>query len=153
MYDLTVITENAQDVEAIVAHLKKAKAEIKRQTDLGLKSFAYSIEKKKEGVYTTFIIELDPAELTSLNRELTIDPKIMRHLTLKTNQVEPIKTADELGLRNRDYKENKADAKPASKPVKEEVKKPIIVKKETAKEKKDRLTALDKELDQIISEK
>jgi ribosomal protein S6 len=152
MYDLTVITDNEKDIDAITAHFKHVGAVIKRQTDLGVKPFAYPIAKKKEGIYTTFIIELAPEKLKDLNRELTIDPKILRHLVVKTNQVEPIKTAEELGSRSREYKENQVKETPkATKPKSEtEVK---IEEEKKVEDSKERKVALDKKLEQIISEK
>lgn len=141
MYDLTVITENEKGIEAVLAHLKQVNAVIKRQTDLGLKPFSYPIEKKKEGIYTTFIIELDQEKLRDLNHDLNIDSKIIRHLIIKTNQVEPIKTAEDQEARTKQYKEN-----PTVKPV-------VEAKEETAAEKKERKAALDKKLGEILEEK
>ncbi len=141
MYDLTIITETEAGTKSALNHLKQAGAVIKRETDHGLKPFSYAIDKRKEGIYTTFIIELDTDKLHDLNHDLSLDNQIVRHLVIKTNQVEPIATAEDQEKRSRQYKENSS-----AKPV-------IETKKETPKEKKERQAALDKKLGEILEEK
>ncbi len=52
----------------------------------GKKRLAYPIEKKTEGIYALCTFELEPGQLTELNRVLGLRPTIYRQMIIRLDE-------------------------------------------------------------------
>lgn len=86
-YDLTLLlrsdmTEKAH--EAFIAKLEKTitvlKGKVEKTSELGKKQLAYRIEKLTEAIFVNFVIEMPPEGVVQLEKKLTIDKEVLRHL-------------------------------------------------------------------------
>ena len=60
---------------------------VKNREYWGLKNLAYKIRKNRKGHYTMFHIEASPDTMTELERNMGLNEDILRHLTIKLDQL------------------------------------------------------------------
>lgn len=79
IYEITYITKEepqglaSKSIQALGGNVLK-------ESSLGSRQFAYPIKKENRGFYTTVYFEIDPEKLAELNRKLTLNEEILRHL-------------------------------------------------------------------------
>ncbi len=83
-YDLTVLVKKAEGVEAKIEKLVKAlEGKLGKFTEMGKKQLAYPIAKTREAVFLNWMVELPGGGVVQLEKKLTIDKDILRHLCLR----------------------------------------------------------------------
>ena len=90
VYETTIIINAAledPDVEAtinkITTYLENHGGEIEEKNKWGRRRLAYPINKKYNGYYTHLIFNAAPSTVPILERFLTLDDTVLRHLTLQ----------------------------------------------------------------------
>ena len=94
---------SAQQVEGLVdlaqAVLEENGGKITKNEYWGLKSLAYRVKKNRKGHYTLLNIDADHAAVAELERRISLNDDIIRHMTLRVDEHE----ADEsIQMRNRE---------------------------------------------------
>jgi len=110
------------EVTDLVAEFRKiaedAGAKFVSEDPWGKRRLAYPIEKLNDGIYHLFVFEAGADDLSELDRKMKNSDKIMRHLIVRTDEMQ--KRATKLALKN-PKKERAprptADAAPAEKPA------------------------------------
>lgn len=83
-YDLTILVKKAEGVEAKIEKLVKAlEGKLGKFTEMGKKQLAYPITKTREAVFLNWMVELPGEGVVQLEKKLTIDKEILRHLCLR----------------------------------------------------------------------
>jgi small subunit ribosomal protein S6 len=98
-YDLTVLVRGDMDQKekdafiAVVEKIVKAlEGKMGKMTEMGKKQLAYKIRKMSEAIFLNWSLELPGAGVVQLDRKLTIDKDVLRHLLVVA---EPTVTARE----------------------------------------------------------
>jgi len=156
-YDITVITGNDADLSHVLQHIAEIGGVVKKRIDLGVRPFAYPINKQLEGVYSAFMVDAPAEGIGQLDRALTIDTTVIRHLILTTDSemstYQPPKASETQEERMHARDEHPVDVAP--KAPQKAPKVPVIVKtkEETTQESQERQKVLDEKLAQILDEK
>jgi len=94
-YECTFIARadlSKTDVQKLTDSLTKivtdGKGSIIKNEYWGLRSLAYKINKAGKGHYTMLGIETDPQTLKELERNISINEDIVRHLTVKVEKMD-----------------------------------------------------------------
>ncbi len=100
---------SAQQVEGLVdlaqAVLEENGGKITKNEYWGLKSLAYRVKKNRKGHYTLLNIEADHAAVAELERRISLNDDIIRHMTLRVDEHE----ADEsVQMRNKNRDERRS---------------------------------------------
>ena len=100
---------SAQQVEGLVdlaqAVLEENGGKITKNEYWGLKSLAYRVKKNRKGHYTLLNIEADHAAVAELERRISLNDDIIRHMTLRVEEHE----ADEsVQMRNKNRDERRS---------------------------------------------
>ena len=74
----------SDELSAIVT---KNSGKVKNREYWGLKNLAYKIRKNRKGHYTMFHIEASSATMAELERNMGLNEDILRHLTIKLDQL------------------------------------------------------------------
>lgn len=88
-YELTIVIPSGDDknkdrvIKLIADFAKKHKGEINKQDSWGEKHLAYPIKKQATAIYEHWVITLDPADQTELDRTLRIDENILRYMFVR----------------------------------------------------------------------
>ncbi len=83
-YDLTVLVKKAEGVEAKIEKLVKAlEGKLGKFTEMGKKQLAYPIAKTREATFLNWVVEMPGEGVVQLEKKLTIDKDILRHLCLR----------------------------------------------------------------------
>lgn len=85
-YDLTVLVAKADIGAKIEKLITAADGKAGRMIEMGKKQLAYPIKKLSEAVFLSWTVELPTAAVLQLNRKLTIDKDIIRHLLVKSGK-------------------------------------------------------------------
>lgn len=82
-YEITFITEDEQNsnIEKLIPLLK---GKILTINSLGRKKFAYKINRETAGFYTSIVFQLEGDKLAQLDKKISLDQAIIRHLIIKT---------------------------------------------------------------------
>ncbi len=84
IYDLTILVKKAEGVEAKIEKLVKAlEGKVGKFTEMGKKQLAYPILKTREATFLNWVVELPGSGVVQLEKKLTIDRDILRHLCLR----------------------------------------------------------------------
>lgn len=155
-YELMAIVENSLDSESaekfcqekIVDKIKSLKGSITFEDFWGERGFAYKINKQTWGYYFVTQFDSEPEILTELNRDLNLENGLVRFLISKVDKKDPAP---------RKYAEVKSEYEAQEKSKKEEkiVEKPKTAtrtKLTTIKKEEPKKDAVDKKLDDIVSE-
>lgn len=97
--------------DAVGKLIKKEGGEVVRMDDIGMKTFAYPIQKKTEGHYVLFEIEGSGQEIAELERRMRVNDMIMRYITVRVD--EDRKTA----AKRRDKREARSAKRAAFRPA------------------------------------
>ena len=89
-YELMVIFSDALDEDAVNALIDRVEAytrdhdgEVTRTDYWGRRPFAYEIDHRTHGYYCVFEVQLTPAALAELERQLKINDGVVRFKTLR----------------------------------------------------------------------
>ena len=83
-YDLTILVKKTEGVEAKIEKLVKVlEGKLGKFTEMGKKQLAYPIAKTREAVFLNWVVELPGEGVVQLEKKLTIDKDILRHLCLR----------------------------------------------------------------------
>jgi small subunit ribosomal protein S6 len=86
-YDLTLVLragvkDEAKDkfVEKIEKTVKALEGKVIKVMEMGHKQLAYKLGGQSEGVYIDVVLEMPGAVVVQLEKKLTVDKEILRHL-------------------------------------------------------------------------
>ncbi len=84
-YEFTVIfdanEENKQaGLESVLSLLESVGAEITKQEDMGVRTFAYEIQKQDKGHYVYFELRVDPAKIVEFEQAFRLNTNIVKYL-------------------------------------------------------------------------
>ena len=85
-YQLVVIFEpetKAEEKEKLLQNIKKIisdKGKVKEEKEWGKKELAYPIRKQRMGIFCWISFEGEPVILSTLNKKMRIEDKILRYL-------------------------------------------------------------------------
>lgn len=83
-YDLTMLVKSAEGVEEKMEKLVKAlNGKAGRMVEMGKKQLAYPIKKLSEAQYLSWTLELESPSVVQLERKLTVDRDVIRHLLVR----------------------------------------------------------------------
>jgi small subunit ribosomal protein S6 len=82
-YDLTVLVQKAEISDKIEKIVTAAGGKVGRMVEMGKKQLAYPIKKLSEATFLSWTVELPAEVVQQLNRKLTIDKEVVRHLLIK----------------------------------------------------------------------
>jgi small subunit ribosomal protein S6 len=72
--------------DAVGKLIKKEGGEVVSMNDIGMKTFAYPIQKKTEGHYVLFEINGSGQEIAELERRMRVNDMIMRYITVRVDE-------------------------------------------------------------------
>lgn len=78
-----IFTSSKQTVQEIFSEYK---VKVVKEKDLGVKKFAYEINKKQQGRYYLYLIEVDGLEINKLNKELRLKEDIIRFMFIRLDE-------------------------------------------------------------------
>ncbi len=85
-YDLTVLVKKTDGLEEKIEKLVKAlEGKTGRMVEMGKKQLAYVISGMTEANYVSWGLELPAASVVQLEKKLTNDHDILRHLLVKAD--------------------------------------------------------------------
>ena len=91
-YELMVVIDSSPEadkidrtVERIQEILTGKGGNILSVDNWGRRRLAYEIQRRQYGHYTLFLFELDPKEIKDLNRQLRLNPMVIRHLVVNVH--------------------------------------------------------------------
>jgi small subunit ribosomal protein S6 len=86
-YELTImvraeVKDEARDklVDKLEKTAKAIGGNVVKTMEMGRKQLAYKISGQTEAVFLNLVLELPPAEVIQLEKKLTVDKEILRHL-------------------------------------------------------------------------
>lgn len=83
-YDLTVLVKEIAGVEEKLEKIVKAfGGKAGRMVEMGKKQLAYEIDKNNSANFLTWVLELPAKSVVELDRKLTLDKDIIRHLLIR----------------------------------------------------------------------
>lgn len=87
-YEFTVVyhaeePKKSDAITAVEALLKSKNATVLNRKEWGLKTLAYEIKKCDKGFYVFYELEMDGKEIASIERELSLNPSVLRHMFVK----------------------------------------------------------------------
>jgi len=92
-YEVMYIVDPAADADKITSLnetigqlIEKEGATIVRMDDIGRRTLAYEINKKKEGYYVLFEIDGTGQEILELERRMRVNDLIMRYITVRVDE-------------------------------------------------------------------
>ncbi len=85
-YDLTVLVAKADVGEKIEKLIKALGGTAGRTIEMGKKQLAYPIKKITEALFFSWVLELDAPLVLQLEKKLTVDRDIIRHLLVKAGK-------------------------------------------------------------------
>jgi len=105
--------------EAVGKLIEKEGGEVVRMDDIGMKTLAYPIEKKKEGHYVLFEINGTGQEIAELERRMRVNDMVMRYITVRVD--EDRKKADKIRTKREARSEKRARFRQSSEETPEAV--------------------------------
>ncbi|MEJ7846954.1 MAG: 30S ribosomal protein S6 [Pyrinomonadaceae bacterium] len=92
-YEVMYIIDPTADADKITALnetigqlIEKEGATIVRMDDIGRRTLAYEINKKKEGYYVLFEIDGTGQEILELERRMRVNDLVMRYITVRIDE-------------------------------------------------------------------
>lgn len=92
-YEVMYIIDPAADADKVTSLnetigqlIEKEGATIVRMDDIGRRTLAYEINKKKEGYYVLFEIDGTGQEILELERRMRVNDLIMRYITVRIDE-------------------------------------------------------------------
>lgn len=147
----------SQVKESLADKITEQKGSVTFEDFWGAKGFAYKIHGQKWGYYVVLQFELDPENLSELEREWNIDPKVVRFLVSKVDPRagDPVTQAERVKEMEAQKKEDEiaemeAETKKAASVKK--AKSEDAASKTEEKDSEGKKDAVDKKLDQILDD-
>ena len=72
--------------EAVGKVIEKEGGTVVRMDDIGIRTLAYPINKKREGYYVLFEIDGSGQEIAELERRMRVNDMIMRYITVRVDE-------------------------------------------------------------------
>lgn len=87
-YEFTVVyvpdeANRKEGIKAVEALLESKKIKTLNRKEWGLKTLAYEIKKQEKGFYVFYELEMDGKEISDIERELSLNGNVLRHLFVK----------------------------------------------------------------------
>lgn len=87
-YEFTVVyvpdeANRKEGINAVEALLESKNVKVLNRKEWGLKTLAYEIKKLDRGFYVFYELEMDGKEIALLERELSLNSNVLRHLFVK----------------------------------------------------------------------
>lgn len=145
--------QTKKEIEDIKKNIKQSNGEISNEDLWGVRDLTYKIRKQEKGFYFILNFAINPEEIKELEKALILNPKVIRHLLLKTPKNYEIKTLsfyEEEAEKEAEEKKIEAKEKRLKKPEKVEKKEP---KKEEKAEEKPKKKKTIKVKEEKIEEK
>ncbi|MEJ7709124.1 MAG: 30S ribosomal protein S6 [Pyrinomonadaceae bacterium] len=77
--------ETTKLIEALQNTITEKGGRITKNENMGCRTLAYEIERKREGNYTLFEIEGSGQEIAELERRMRVNDQVMRFLTVRVD--------------------------------------------------------------------
>ncbi len=97
--------------DMITAILEENGGKITKNEYWGLKSLAYRVKKNRKGHYSLLNIEADHAAVAEMERRISLNDDIIRHLTLRVDAHE---TEESVQMRNKNRDDRRTPRRGAS---------------------------------------
>jgi len=117
LYECVLIARNdvtQQQVESIAdgvaAQLEGDGASVQKREYWGLRSLAYRIKKNRKGHYMLLGLDVKPATLNEMERQLSLNEDVLRFLTIRVDAIEEApsailtRKAEDRGERDRGFR-------------------------------------------------
>jgi small subunit ribosomal protein S6 len=93
-YELTVVVRLENNEEVMAAKLDEIQGwvqadgygEIEKVDRWGRRKLAYEVDGQREGYYTLFHVLIDPKGVGELERNLQLDPSVLRYLMIRAGE-------------------------------------------------------------------
>lgn len=83
-YDLTILVKETMGIEAKIEKLIKTfEGKLGKLTEMGKKQLAYPIKKLSSAHFLSWVLELPPKSVIELDKKLTNDKEVLRHLLIR----------------------------------------------------------------------
>lgn len=87
-YEFTVVyvpdeATRKEGIKSVEALLESKKVSVLNRKEWGLKTLAYEINKFDRGFYVFYELEMDGKDIDAIERELSINSAVLRHLFVK----------------------------------------------------------------------
>jgi small subunit ribosomal protein S6 len=92
-------------VDLITAVIEENKGKISKTEYWGLKSLAYRVKKNRKGHYTLMNIEAEHEAIAEMERRISLNDDIIRHMTLRVDEHEE---GDSVQMRNKNRDERRS---------------------------------------------
>ena len=92
-------------VDLIAAVIEENNGKISKTEYWGLKSLAYRVKKNRKGHYTLMNIEAEHEAIAEMERRISLNDDIIRHMTLRVDQHEE---GDSVQMRNKNRDERRS---------------------------------------------
>lgn len=79
--------------DGVVAQLEGEGGSIKKREYWGLRNLAYRIKKNRKGHYVLFGLDVAPASITEMERQLGLNEDILRFMTLRVEAIDEAPSA------------------------------------------------------------
>ncbi|MCL2184889.1 MAG: 30S ribosomal protein S6 [Treponema sp.] len=91
LYELMVIFPMEEDQhkagrEQLLADLAANGAEIEKTDEIGERTLAYEVKKRKQGRYVLLVIKSDPAKITVLDRIFKLNANLLKYLFVRIDE-------------------------------------------------------------------
>jgi len=87
-YELTLLLKADEDQSKFAAKMealiKALEGKVGKTVEMGKKQLAYKIANLSEAVFMNFLLELPPASVVQLEKKLSVDKSVLRHLLVVT---------------------------------------------------------------------
>lgn len=83
-YDLTVLVKEIAGMEEKIEKIVKVfGGKAGRMVEMGKKQLAYEIDKNNSANFLTWVLELPAKSVVELDRNMTLDKDVLRHLLVR----------------------------------------------------------------------
>lgn len=89
------ITQQQVDtiIDAVVAQIEGDSGEVKKREYWGLRNLAYRIKKNRKGHYVLLGLDVQPATISEMERQLGLNEDVLRFMTLRVDEIEEAPSA------------------------------------------------------------
>lgn len=88
-YELLVIIHPEKDSSKVISQIekliKKFGGKVETKDEWGMRQLSYPIKKQNNGYYALFIIEIEAAQVKSLNGALGLEEEVLRQIIVRKN--------------------------------------------------------------------
>ena len=89
------ITQQQVDTiaDTITAQVEAAGATVRKREYWGLRSLAYRVKKNRKGHYMLLGLDIKPADLNEMERQLFLNEAVLRFLTIRVDEIDEAPSA------------------------------------------------------------